>query len=152
MKNAGTVRVIGPQGDFVLDEKSRRSLVFIAWESGFPPIKSLIEHALALEVAESLWLYWIAADGCGRYCDNVCRAWSDALDNFRYVPLTLRTGAPDNGAMQDALERIVQFHPRLDVHDIYVAGPQVLTDAAIRLLPERGLPRAQLFVDALEAT
>jgi CDP-4-dehydro-6-deoxyglucose reductase len=150
MKNADAVRVTGPQGEFVLDEKSRRPLIFIATETGFPPIKSLIEHALALGVAETLSLYWIAAEGGGRYYDNLCRAWSDALDNFRYVPLDLRTIGPDPGAMDDALERIVQRHPLAGEHDLYVAGPPSLVDAAIRVLPELSVPRVQLFVNVLE--
>lgn len=150
LKESDTVRVEGPQGEFVLDEKSPRPLIFIAWETGFAPIKSLIEHAMALEAAETLYLYWIAAGETGRYFDNLCRAWSDALDNFRYVPLALRGGAPDEAAMLNALEQVLQRHPRPEQHDVYVAGPQALAEAAMRLLPGRGLPRAQLFVNTLE--
>ena len=150
LKQSDTVRVEGPQGDFVLDEKSPRPLVFVAWETGFAPIKSLIEHAMALEAAETLHLYWVAAAETGRYFDNLCRAWSDALDEFRYVPLTLLGGTPNEAAMLDALEQVLRHHPRLEEHDFYVAGPLAFADAAKRLLPERGLPRAQLFVNALE--
>ena len=45
----------------MLNEKSHRPLIFIACETGFAPIKSLIEHAMALDAAETLHLYWIAA-------------------------------------------------------------------------------------------
>ena len=151
LKEPATVRLDGPYGEFVLDERSRRPLIFIAWETGFPPIKSLIEHAMALEAAETLALYWIAAAGTGRYYENLCRAWSDALDNFNYVPLMLRGDDPDEPAMRDTMEQILQRQPRIEDHDVYVAGPQALTAAAARLLPERGLPRAQLIVNALEA-
>ena len=150
LKEADTVVVEGPYGEFVLDEQSLRPLIFIVWETGFPPIKSLVEHAMALEAAENLSLYWIAADETGRYYDNLCRAWSDALDNFNYLPLTLRGGVPHGAAMLDALDEIVQRHPRVDEYDVYIAGPQELTGAATRLLPERGLPRAQLFVSTME--
>ena len=151
LKEADTVRVEGPQGQFVLDENSPRPLIFIVWETGFPPVKSLIEHATALDGAETLSLYWLAATETGRYYDNLCRAWSDALDNFRYIPLTLRGGGPDEGTMLDALRTILQRHPRMEESDVYVAGPQALTETAVRWLPERGLPRAQLFVNTLEA-
>lgn len=150
LKEADMVHVEGPQGQFVLDENSLRPLVFIAWESGFAPIKSLIEHAMALEAAETLHLYWIAAAGTGRYFDNLCRAWSDALDNFHYVPVTRREGPPDEAAALDTLEQVLACHSRLADYDVYVAGPQVFTEATKRLLPERGLPRAQLIVEALE--
>ncbi len=150
LKSADTVRVEGPRGSFVLDEQSTRPLIFIAAGGGFAPIKSLLEHAMALEAAETLHLYWITSGSTGPYLDNLCRSWSDALDNFRYVPLALHAGAPDEAAMLDALEQVLQRHPRPEQHDVYVAGPQALAEAAMRLLPGRGLPRAQLFVNTLE--
>ena len=49
LKDVATVRVEGPRGEFVLDEASTRPLVFVAFDTGFAPIKSLIEHAMALD-------------------------------------------------------------------------------------------------------
>ena len=150
LKSADVVIVDGPRGEFVLDEESHRPLVFIACEAGFAPVKSLIEHAMALDVAETLHVYWIASSATGHYLDNLCRSWSDALDNFRYDPIAAQRALPDEEAMQAALRQVLQDHPRLDDCDVYVAGPRALAEAALRLLPERGLPRAQLFVSTLE--
>lgn len=150
LKEADTVLVAGPEGQFVLDENSLRPLIFIAWESGFAPIKSLVEHAMALEAAETLELYWITATEAGRYFDNLCRAWNDALDNFRYVPLTRRAGNADEAAATEAMEEVAARSARLEAYDVYVAGPQVFTNAAKRLLAARGLPPGQLIVDTLE--
>jgi CDP-4-dehydro-6-deoxyglucose reductase len=142
-----TMRVDGPRGSFVLDEESTRPLVFIAGATGFAPIKSLIEHAMALEAAETLHLYWLAATNGGHYLDNLCRSWSDALDDFRYTPLTLDpTWSAE--AVEGILRQALLHHPRLEEHDVYVAGPEALTRAAEWLLPDRGLPRARLFMDA----
>jgi CDP-4-dehydro-6-deoxyglucose reductase len=68
----------GPSGSFVLDE--------------FASIKGLIEHAMALDVAEKIILFWIADSEENHYLNNLCRAWNDALDNFEYVPLTDASG------------------------------------------------------------
>ena len=57
---------------------------------------------------------------------------------------------PDEAAMQGALRSLLEDHPRLDGYDVYVAGPAGLTNAAEFLLLERGLLRAQLFVNSLE--
>lgn len=149
LKEGDTVQVTGPQGQFVLDENSLRPLVFIACEGGFAPIKSLIEHAMALEAAETLDLYWITATETGRYFDNLCRAWNDALDNFRYVPLTHPGGVADEAAAREALEPVVSRYARLDGYDVYVAGPRVFTDAAKQLLAERGLSPGQLVLESL---
>ena len=148
LKSADPVRVDGPRGTCVLNESSLRPLIFIARETGFAPIKSLIEHAMALDAAESLHLYWIAP-GKSHYLDNLCRAWSDALDNFRYTPLEMDDAPPHETGLHALLERIRIDHPRLDDHDLYVAGPEPWALAAEFLLLDSGLPRAQLVVSAV---
>ncbi len=146
-----TVHIDGPRGEFVLDEDSPRPLVFIAAEAGFAPIKSLVEHAMALDAAEHLHLYWIASRETGHYLDNLCRSWNDALDNFHYVPLTSDPALPEDSAAEQTLLAVLERHPRLDDHDVYVAGPDALVNAAQFLLLQRGLPRTQLFVSATPA-
>jgi CDP-4-dehydro-6-deoxyglucose reductase len=149
LRSADAVRIEGPRGGFVLNEESPRPLIFIAGDTGFAPVKSLIEHAMALDAAETLHLYWIAS-GTGHYLDNLCRAWSDALDNFRYSPLIADGTSADEAVMQRALRRVLQDHPRLGDHDVYVAGPEPLASAAEYLLLEGGLPRAQQSVSIVE--
>jgi len=150
LTGVNTVRVEGPRGEFVLNEESDRLLIFIACETGFAPIKSLIEHAMALDAAETLHLYWIAC-GKGHYLDNLCRSWNDALDNFRYAPLAADGASPDEAVMQGALRQVLQDHPRLGECDVYVAGPAPWANAAEFQLLDHGLPREQLFVNALES-
>jgi CDP-4-dehydro-6-deoxyglucose reductase, E3 len=141
LKGVDAVHLEGPRGEFVLDEASSRPLVFIAGESGFAPIKSLIEHAMALDAAETLHLVWIAHGAGGHYLDNLCRSWSDALDNFRYTPIV--------SGDESALQRVLQDQPRLAECDLYLAGPAPWASAAEFQLLELGLPRAQLHVNAL---
>jgi len=141
LKGVDTVRVEGPRGEFVLDEDSTRPIVFIAFDTGFAPVKSLIEHAMALDASESLHLYWIAGGEGGHYLDNLCRSWNDALDNFRYVALKT----------ESALDPLLKDHPRLPECDVYVAGPAQAVHAAEFALLEHGLPRAQLRLSTPEA-
>jgi CDP-4-dehydro-6-deoxyglucose reductase len=148
LRGVDAVRVEGPRGTFVLNEDSHRPLVFIAGDSGFAPIKSLIEHAMALDTAETLHLIWIASDSNGHYLDNLCRSWSDALDDFRYTSLTAKGALADDEAV---LRQVLQDHPRLVECDVYIAGPAPWAGAAEFQLLERGLPREQLFVSALES-
>lgn len=149
--SADTVRVDGPRGAFVLNEESTRSLIFIACGSGFAPVKSLIEHAMALEVAKALRLYWIASGETGHYLNNLCRSWADALDNFRYTPVTADGALLRANPMQDVLARVLQDHADLVEHDVYIAGPEPLVNEAEWLLLEHKLPRSQLFVNRLPA-
>lgn len=150
LKSGDRVLVEGPRGEFVLNEESPRPLIFIAGDSGFAPIKSLIEHAMALDTAEMLYLYWIVSDRGGHYLDNLCRSWSEAFDNFQYTPLNIAGDFSDEVAVRGALQGILQEHPSLDHCDVYVAGPGVLNSAAEFLFLARGLSRTQLTLNALE--
>jgi CDP-4-dehydro-6-deoxyglucose reductase len=150
LEGVESVRIEGPRGEFVLNEESHRPLVFIAGESGFAPVKSLIEHAMALDAAESLHLYWAAAGEGGQYLDNLCRSWSDALDNFRYEAIALGRAATDEAGAQAVLRRVLQDHARLAECDVYVAGPGPWVGALEFQLLEHGLPRAQLAVSAID--
>lgn len=126
------VRLTGPHGHFVMKLDSSRPVLFIAWEHGFAPIKSLVQHAMSLEIAEAMTLYWVA-DGVGHYQDNLCRAWTDALDDFVYQPLAV---SPDPATVA---ESILAQHPDLARADIYAAGPAAFLDALRTGALARGL-------------
>ncbi len=116
LRKEEAVRIEGPHGNFVMKLDSRRPVLFIAWQDGFAPIKSLVQHAMSLEIAEAMYLYW-AADDIGHYQDNLCRAWTDALDDFVYQPMPIASG------QQAVAEAILAHHPDLIRADIYAAGP-----------------------------
>ena len=121
-----TVTVYGPVGDFVLKPDSTRPILLLACNSGFAPIKSLAEHAMSLEQAESLYLYWLATVEGGHYMANWCRAWADALDNFHYREL--QEAALGDAQVEHALGRLLAEHPDLKGFDVYAAGPQGFLD------------------------
>ncbi|MHB1950843.1 MAG: 2Fe-2S iron-sulfur cluster-binding protein [Acidiferrobacteraceae bacterium] len=146
-KTGDPVVVDGPKGDFVLDEQSNRPLLFLALGTGFAPVKSLIEHAMALNAAESITLYWIADAPGGHYMHNLCRSWSDALDNFRYTPLVGSTDAE----LGSALDVVLTETQGLAGHDVYVAGPTGSATVVAERLRAWGLPTRQLRIDFLPA-
>jgi len=106
LKSGDTVNILGPRGEFVLREDSPRNLVFIALDTGFAPIKSLIEHAMALDVAESLHLYWLATEGRSHYFSNQCAPGTNALDNFHFTPIELPSAAATDAGFTAELLRV----------------------------------------------
>ncbi len=137
---ADTITVDGPDGHFLLDEESPRSLVFIAWETGFAPVKSLIENAMALDAAEQVYLYWCHSNAEPQpYMHNLCRSWHDALDNFHYQPMAIADSG-DAAGLDEVLHDIAEAHPDLSSFDFYVAGPADIVAAVRRFLRARGLP------------
>jgi CDP-4-dehydro-6-deoxyglucose reductase len=144
LKANDAVQVEGPYGDFVLDEDSPRPVIFLAFGAGFAPIKSLIQHAMSLEFVESMDLHWLA-NGEGHYQDNLCRAWTDALDNFNYVP---HASTDDVDAL---LQSIVLDYPDLHRFDVYAAGTAAQLARAHGYFLNAGLPEASWFAGELDA-
>jgi CDP-4-dehydro-6-deoxyglucose reductase len=159
IRSSDSVSITGPRGDFVLREDSQRPLVFIACDDGFAPIKSLIEHAMALDVAETIHLYWISSQHDGHYLHNLCRAWADALDNFYYSPLSVAAPATDARSGTDwqmlfapALAVIAGSYPDIAAFDVYVAGPGHFTATVADFLARQGLPASRLLLDSGAST
>lgn len=137
------ITIKGPSGHFVLKEDSTRPVIFLAFNEGFSPVKSLIEHAMTLEAAEFIHLFWIVSDDNKHYMHNVCRAWTDALDDFRYTPLKI--DHQDNLLLlKDRFEQITQAYPNMDDFDIYIAGPEQLTQQAVQYMKDNGVNEEML--------
>jgi CDP-4-dehydro-6-deoxyglucose reductase len=134
-----SVDIEGPLGDFILRADLIRPLMFIAYGTGFAPIKSLVEHALALDALEPLHLYWLAPTEQGIYLSNLCRAWADALDNFSFTPIV----GESSGA---ATKRIANQHPDLFDFDIYLAAPENELTALQAGLLAAGVDADRLFI------
>lgn len=140
--------LVGPRGRFTLDEELRRPLLFIAEETGFAPVESLIEHAIALEWEPPISLYWLSGRPEGHYLANYCRSWVDALDHFHYQGVALQpAGEMDLAA---AMRGIVAQVPGLAQRGVYAAvsfrhGPAVRSS-----LLQAGLPEQQLHLETLE--
>ena len=134
----------GPAGEFVLAE-SDRPLAFVACDTGFAPIKSLIEHAMAVDVSESISLDWLALRPDGQYLANQCRAWAAAFDNFRYAAHV--AADPGDGARTLVAEMAAALS--LSKHDVYVAGPAPFVEATAAALAASGVPPERLFAAAM---
>lgn len=140
LKADDEVSVRGPSGRFVLAD-SPQPLVFAACDTAFAPIKSLIEHALSVDAAPAISLYWLATRPDGHFLANQCRAWSEALDAFE-VSLSTQADAAA-GASQMAVAM------RADLFGIdcvfYIAGPAPFVQTLRTELSLAGVPAAQVF-------
>jgi CDP-4-dehydro-6-deoxyglucose reductase len=137
------INIKGPCGDFTLNEDSPRSLLFIAGNAGFGPIKSLIEHAMALDIAEDIHLVWITTDSNSHYLGNLCRSWADALDNFHYTALQ----ADNERSVESLLPEITGIVGNLDQYDCYVCIPSALLDPVKIFLTANGAPENQVTIE-----
>jgi CDP-4-dehydro-6-deoxyglucose reductase len=135
------ITVTGPTGSFVLHEGSPDPAVFIALDDGIAPIKSILEHAVSIDMIEAFHLYWANRGADGHHLAKWCRAMTESLDNFRYTHFT---GTPPgaSGAAK-VLDALAADYPDPRRIRFYVAGPahelELLTEGLVALGVDRGL-------------
>jgi len=152
LKAGDQVSIRGPGGDFVLDTISTRPIIFIAFCTGFAPVKSLMEHAMALDQAESIHLLWVATKESGLYLRGLARAWADALDNFTYVPILVggdldATASRQEGVVMNSIGPVLSNISTLKRANIYIAGPSLTVSSMAKHLLNLGVPAGQIFAD-----
>jgi CDP-4-dehydro-6-deoxyglucose reductase len=135
------VELAGPMGRFLLHDESPRRRLFLAWESGYAPISSLIEHAIALDADRTMHLYWLSSIPDGHYLSNYCRAWADGLNDFHYHSIDLAPrGQP---TLEQAIEDVLRDRPDLIDYDVYGALPGAVLEPSRQRFMAHGLPPSQ---------
>lgn len=154
LKEHDVVEMEGPHGEFILHEKSQRPLYFLAFDGGFAPIKSLIEHALSLEAA-NICLHWFGSSQKNIYLPKTAQAWRDALDNFRYeehvagFDLRSVSGKREETLLKQ-LGSISSGDTELLQGEIYIAGPEDAVNIAERFFLDKGLPKTRVAVTSVK--
>lgn len=147
LRSGATCELSGPLGDFVLREETHKPLLFIAYETGFAPVYSLLEHVIALDWQAPLHLVWLADDECGLYLKNYCRSLQDALDDFTFRVAELG----ESERFLPELRTLLEQDAELSSYDVYaVPPPDQVVDARAMLL-ELGVHAEHLKIAALEA-
>ncbi|EXJ16298.1 2Fe-2S iron-sulfur cluster-binding protein [Imhoffiella purpurea] len=143
LRQGQALEIEGPQGTFVLTEDTSDPAVFIAFDEGIAPIKSLIEHAISIDTIESFALHWDTARPEGHHESGWCRALQDALDNFSFVPSA--SGDPGETAQQ-----AVRTLPEPARHRFYVAGPKDEVDRAVSRLIQMGISEDRIASERMD--
>lgn len=149
LKKNERVLLSGPQGDFVLDDESTRPLLLIAFDTGFASIKSLLEHAIALELEQPIKLIWILSPNNQPYLNNYCRSLVHALDNFSFQSEFILEKSED--ALTKVLEKIMEGEAQLKESDLYLTLPEAYRDLASELFLKRGLDLQNLRIDTIQS-
>lgn len=144
-KRGDAVTVDGPRGTFLLNEASSRPIIFIAWDTGFGSIQSLMEHLISLEISNPVSLYWVSPTR--PYRENRALSWNSVIDTYRYQWIH-----SDPAECADPVEQLLeqlQQDRTVPEADLYVTAPaDILIPLGERLL-ELGLPEEQLRASPL---
>jgi len=151
MKEKDILRINGPHGTFFLREDSSKPIVMIAGGTGFAPIKSVVEHAIAENCERPITVYWGGRRRVDLYAPAVPERWA-SQSNIRFVPVlsepaedswTGRSGFVHSAAMAD--------FPDLSAHQVYACGSPAMIAAAKRDFVDRcKLPENEFFADSFD--
>ena len=151
MKERDILRFEGPHGTFFLREDSDRPIVFVASGTGFAPIKSVIEHALAEEVQRPMTLFWGGRRPKDLYLNQLALRWAAEHSNFRYIPVISDALPEDDwrGRTGFVHRAVMQDFPDLSGYQVYACGVPVMVDSAKRDLVARcGLQEEEFYADS----
>lgn len=142
-----TVRVEGPFGTSYLRESHRGPIIAVAGGSGLAPIKSIVEHVLALSLPQHIHLYFGARSERDLYLHDHFARLAERHANLHFTPVL---SEPDSGAWRRGLvhDAVAQDFDELDGCKGYLAGPPAMVEAATRLFEQRGMRRVDIHADA----
>jgi NAD(P)H-flavin reductase/ferredoxin len=151
LKTGDEVEIELPHGDFYLRE-TQAPVILVAGGTGFAPMQSMLEDALAKQRNRSFELYWGARQPDGLYALEQVRKWEQKFPHFRFHGVISEGEAPAPWRSGYVHEAVLADHADLCGHEVYVCGAPVLVSAAKQAFTARGLPSAAFFSDAFAAT
>ena len=146
------LNIQGPYGEFVVDDTSDEAIVMIAFDTGFAAIKSLLEHVTAQEKERAIFLYWLACGAEGLYLNNLCRSWSDALDELHYIPLQIDRDVDQLldseyeglGIIEDKLVTSLHHVQELLNAEVFLVSPEPIFKLVQQTLIAKGFKAKQM--------
>jgi len=140
LKKGEKILIKGPNGNFTLNESSDAPLIFIAWDTGFAQIQSIIDHVISESEEREIRLIWLSDRR--HYFENYCRAWADVLDHFQYETVNCSPSG-----ISSALSEMTAMIDGLHQHDIYAILPEQQLASFKQLLEGKGFPENQLYTE-----
>ena len=152
MREKALLRFEGPHGTFFLREDSQRPIILMAGGTGFAPIKSIVEHAIAADIQRPMHLFWGVRARRDLYLDGLARQWAEQYPNIDYTPVLSEPDPADEwqGETGFVHEAVGRAHPDLSGHQVYMSGPPPMIEAGRKSFRAAGLPRDQLFFDSFD--
>jgi CDP-4-dehydro-6-deoxyglucose reductase len=149
MREGDAITVEGPRGAFYLREGDR-PIVLVAGGTGFAPMKSMLDVALASGLSRPTRLYWGGRRPRDLYMAALADEWARANAAFTFVPVVSEPRRDDAWSGRTGLvhEAVMADLPDLSSYDAYACGVPAMVEAARRDFIERcGLPADRFFAD-----
>jgi CDP-4-dehydro-6-deoxyglucose reductase len=150
LKVRDILRFEGPFGSFFLREESSKPVILLGGGTGFAPIKSIVEQALAKGSTRPMHIYWGAKARVDLYMHELPQQWAAEHAHLHYAPVLSEPAADDawDGRTGFVHQAVLADFPDLSGFQVYACGSPLMIDAARKDFAAAGLPEEEFFADA----
>lgn len=150
MQPREVMRIEAPLGTFYLRDDAEKPVILLATGTGFAPIKSIVEAALASGQFDNrqVTVYWGGRTRADLYLLPVAEGWSHP--NLRFIPVLSdpTPGCAWVGATGLVHHRVMADFPDLSAHQVYACGATIMVETSRKDFSERcGLPTHEFYAD-----
>lgn len=143
------ITLIGPFGDFFLQEDSDKPIVCIAGGSGKAPIRSILFRLRELGMKRDVKYFFGARSKRDLYYTEEFRELEKEFPNFKYIPALSEPLESDNwdgevGLITDVLDRNIGD---LSGHEGYLCGSPGMIKACINVLNKHDIKEENVYFD-----
>ncbi len=138
-----TLRIIGPLGHFVIDEKSyKKDIVFISTGTGITPFRPMIDFLLKNRFSKKMILIAGYKNEEEILYDKEIREFSEKYNNFSYYTVFSRSEISEKKHVQDVVIESINLKA-----DYYICGLKDMIFSVRDLLLEKGIPRENIYFE-----
>lgn len=152
LKERALLRLRGPLGSFYLRKQRGLPVILVAGGTGFAPIKSLVEDALAEGFDQAMHIYWGVRARRDLYLDDLAREWAARHPRVSYTPVLSEPRPEDQwtGRTGFVHEAVLADFPDLAGYVVYMSGPPAMVAAGRESFTAHNLRPADIHADAFE--
>ncbi|ROV61360.1 NAD(P)H-flavin reductase [Vibrio ponticus] len=144
-----SITIDAPHGDAWVREESDNPLLLIAGGTGFSYVRSILDHCIAQNKVNPIYLYWGARDISQLYAKAELKEIVAKYSNVHFVPVVEEPAADWQGKLGNVLEAVNQDFPTLENYDIYIAGRFEMAGAAREQFTQNKQAKSdRMFADA----
>ncbi|MBO0149993.1 NAD(P)H-flavin reductase [Vibrio sp. Vb2424] len=149
LETDGQIEIDAPHGDAWVQEESERPLLLIAGGTGFSYVRSILDHCVAQNKTNPIYLYWGARDNCQLYAKDELVEIADKFANVHFVPVVEEAPADWQGKVGNVLQAVAEDFESLENYDIYIAGRFEMAGAAREQFTQNKKAKSErMFADA----
>jgi Na+-transporting NADH:ubiquinone oxidoreductase subunit F len=143
------ITLIGPFGDFYLQEDSNKPIICIAGGSGKAPIRSILYRLKELGMNREVKYFFGARAVRDLYFTEEFIELEKEFPNFKYIPALSEPLKEDNwkgptGLITEVLDLMVDD---LSNHEAYLCGSPGMIDACIKVLNKHNIKEKNVYYD-----